>query len=86
MLKNQRKAGNHKKATSDQRRAQFPFWSVVIKAKGRKRCHNEKKETSYQRRAQFPFLRPITKAGKPGKSVIGKITTLGQGKHSFQMG
>ena len=41
----------YKKATSDERRAQFPFRSAVIIEEGRKSCHNEKKETSDQRKA-----------------------------------
>ena len=86
VLKSQRKAVSHKKETLDQRREQFPFWSAVTKASGRKRCHNEKQETSDQRRVQFPFLSSITEAGKPRKAATEKIITLGQGKHCSQKG
>ena len=86
MPKAMAKAIKSKKATSYQRRVQSPFRSAVTKAEGRKNYHNEKKETSDQRKAPFPFLSPFTKVGKPGKAVIGKITTMGQGKNNFEMG
>ena len=75
-----------KNTTSHQRSAQFLFRTAMTKEEGRKSCHNEKKETSDKRKAQFPFLSSFTKVRKPRKFVIGKITTLGQRKNSFQMG
>ena len=86
MPKAMAKAIKSKKATSYQKRVQLPFRSAVTKAEGRKNYHNEKKETSDQRKASFPLLSLVTKTWKPRKVVIGKITTLGQGKRSFQMG